>query len=177
MQLSGYNVVLRDISQSDLEQLRDWRNDPDIARQMISQDEITAEQQQAWFMKIQRDPGQQHWMIEYKGEPIGSANIKALYARDLADASSIEPGLYIGEARFRGNLIAFAPTLLLNDYCFEVLGAKQLRAVVKRSNQAALKYNEKLGYKLQKDAELCELTLTASDYQQATGMLKNLLSR
>ena len=50
--LSGYQVTLRPVEQMDLAQMRAWRNDPDIRRFMLSQDEISEEQQQAWFKKI-----------------------------------------------------------------------------------------------------------------------------
>lgn len=176
--LVGYNVELKAIKQQDLELLRNWRNDPQVSQFMLSQELISAEQQLAWFKKIQRDDSQYHWMIYYKNQPIGSANIKAIYqGQTLHNATTIEPGLYIADERYRGNLLAFAPTLLINDYCFDQLKVKQLHAVVKQTNQAALNYNQKLGYKIQKQAELVEITLTAGDYQQASHMLKNLLSR
>ncbi|WP_416305809.1 GNAT family N-acetyltransferase [Neptunicella sp. SCSIO 80796] len=177
-QLAGYNVQLKSVEFEDLELLRGWRNDPQVSQFMLSQELISKEQQTAWFNKIQRDPAQQHWLIYYKQQPIGSANIKAIYqGQTLRNATTIEPGLYIGDKRYRGNLLAFAPTLLINDYCFEQLKVKQLHAVVKQSNQAALNYNLKLGYKIQKQAELVEITLTERDYQQASQTLKRFLSR
>ncbi len=175
--LQGYAVTLRPIQSSDLEQLRQWRNSEPVRQQMLSQQTISVEQQNAWFSKVQRDPAQHHWVIEYKSRPIGSANIKALYASKLDEATTIEPGLYIGDPAYRQNIIAFAPTLLINDYCFNTLAASQLKAVVKASNQAAMNYNIKLGYKVHSNHDVCELILTKPAYEQATAMLKQLLSR
>lgn len=176
--LSGYSVSLRPVIESDLEQLRVWRNDPQVSQYMLSQDIISAEQQLAWFKKIQRDPSQLHFIIEYKQQPIGSANIKARgIGKTLQQADVIEPGLYIALEQYRNNIVAFAPTLLLNDYCFEQLRCQCLRAIVKPDNQAALHYNQKLGYKIITNGELIEIELNFDDYQAHTQGLKALLSR
>lgn len=178
MILSGYQVELRTVESADLDMLREWRNDPAVSQHMLSQEQITQEQQQAWFNKIQRDPSQQHFIIIYKKQPIGSANVKSRgIGMPLEAAAAIEPGLYIADERYRNNVLAFAPTLLLNDYCFETLGAEKLLAVVKRTNSAALNYNEKLGYKIESKGELVEISLIFEDYQSQTKQIKALLSR
>ena len=176
--LSGYQIQLKPMQQADIEQVRLWRNDPEVAQHMLSQDEISAEQQQAWFNKISVDKRQQHFVIFYKDKPIGAANIKAYYqGENLENARAIEPGLYIADERYRGNIVAFSPTLLLNDYCFEVLGVQKLVAVVKASNVAALNYNLKLGYKVENAGDLLEISLNYADYQQHSKTLKALLNR
>lgn len=176
--LSGYQVSLQTVTETDLEGIRQWRNDPSVARFMLSQDKISVEQQRAWFKKITRDPCQQHFMIHYKNQPIGVANIKSYYQGEtLVSARAIEPGLYIADERYRGNILAFAPSLLLIDYCFEGLAAQSLKAVVKADNQAALNYNEKLGYQIEKQGELVEIKLNRDDYAQKTQGLKALLNR
>ncbi|WP_340678131.1 GNAT family N-acetyltransferase [Paraglaciecola sp.] len=176
--LNGYQVQLKSMSQADIEQVRLWRNDPQVAQHMLSQDSISAEQQQAWFNKIKDDKRQQHFVINYKGQAIGAANIRAYFqGENLHNARAIEPGLYIADERYRGNILAFSPTLLLNDYCFEVLGAQKLMAVVKASNTAALNYNLKLGYQVEKSGDLLEISLNYADYQDSTKGLKALLNR
>ncbi|WP_185969289.1 GNAT family N-acetyltransferase [Aliiglaciecola sp. M165] len=176
--LNGYQVTLRPVLHSDLETLRAWRNSPEVSEHMLSQSTINQEQQLAWFKKVQRDPSQAHFIISYRGEDIGSSNIKSRLAGEtLEQARVIEPGLYIADPRYRGNILAFSPTLLINDFCFETLGCKKLVAVVKSTNQAALKYNQKLGYKVVKQGELIEIELNFEDYQQHSKVLKRLLSR
>lgn len=178
IRLAGYGVVLRAITQGDLASLRAWRNDPAVSQFMLCQDKISPEQQQAWFAHIQRAHNQQHFVIEYKDKPIGSANIKTRgQGETLTSASVVEPGLYIGDPAYRQNIVAFAPTLLLNDYCFEQLGCARLRAVVKAENQAALNYNLKLGYQIVSQGDLIEIELNFEDYQTHSKMLKGLLSR
>lgn len=170
--------MLRSIEHGDLEIIRNWRNDPEVSQFMLSQEHITQEQQLAWFNKVSVDLGQHHFMIFYKDVAIGCANVQSRgLGTKLTDATTIEPGLYIADERYRGNIIAFAPTLLLNDYCFETLGANKLLAVVKKSNQAALNYNLKLGYKIESSSDLIEISLNKTDYQTHTQSIKALLSR
>ena len=176
--LYGYQVCLDAVCETDLAMIREWRNDPAVARFMLSQQVITAEQQQAWFKKISRDQSQQHFVIRYKNQAIGVANIKVYYQGEtLLGARVVEPGLYIADSRYRNNILAFAPTLVLNDYCFDVLQVESLSAVVKADNQAALNYNAKLGYKIEQHAELVKIRLGYSDYQQHSQTLKALLNR
>ena len=180
-ELSGYQVQLTQVTQDDLAMLRAWRNDPNVSQFMLSQDNISQEQQQAWFNKISRDDSQQHFVIRYKNQAIGAANIKAFYQGEvLNNARVIEPGLYIAEPQYRNNILAFAPTLLLNDYCFNDLAVEQLKAVVKADNQAALNYNKKLGYQvvnIHTNEALVEIVLTNQHYQDKAKMLKTFLSR
>lgn len=177
-QLTGYQVTLRKVAEQDLDLLRKWRNLPEISQFMLSNEPITAEQQNAWFKKIQRDDSQCHFIIYYKEKPIGSANLKARgKGLSLLAAQCIEPGLYIAEPLYRNNIVAFAPTLLLNDFCFDTLKCDHLRAVVKAENSAALKYNFKLGYQQVSAGELIEIELKLEDYQSHTKALKSLLSR
>lgn len=176
--LNGYQVRLRPVENSDLETLRRWRNDPSVSQFMLSQTHISQEQQQAWFKKIQRDMSQQHYIVEYKMVPIGSLNIKSRGAVEAIDcATIIEPGLYIAEPNYRNNILAFAPTLLINDYCFEQLGCDKLAAVVRADNQAALNYNLKLGYKIVEQGDLIEIELNFDDYRAQSKTLKSFLSR
>lgn len=175
--LKGYQVELRSIQPSDLEQLRLWRNSPEVSQNMLSQETITPAQQLKWFEKISHDNTQQHFAITYKGELLGAANLKSLSGDNIQVSNELEPGIYIGHETYKGNLLAFAPSLLLIDYCFYHLKVTKLRAVVKRENQAALKYNETLGYQVAEQDELIQIELTQENYEKSTIQLKKLLSR
>lgn len=177
MELQGYHVKLMQLRREDLEMVRQWRNDPKIQQFMLSQSQITSEQQQAWFEKINSDPRHIQFVIYYKDVPIGAANLKVILGDSLQNAQVIEPGLYIYDDKYRANLLAFAPTLLLNDYCFDTLMAQKLRAVVKKDNIAALNYNQKLGYQVIKDGDLVEIELDKLNYEKVSKPLKRLLSR
>lgn len=176
--LSGYQVELLPMTQAHQSQMRSWRNQEEIRQQMLSDEMISEEQQQAWFKKTRLDPKQLHWVIKFRDQLIGATNVKSLETGKTAEqASLLEPGLYIGEQRYQGNIVAFAPTLAMYDFCFEQLGTKRFRAVVKRSNQNALSYNQKLGYKIVEDNALSVLELDVENYRQATAPIKQFLSR
>ena len=177
MELVGYQVKLASITEDDLPMLRRWRNDPKISQHMLSQQFITETQQQSWYKKVVKDPSQQHFVIYYKNKPIGAANIKASKGNPLNQCEYIEPGLYIYDDNYRANLLAFAPTLLLNDFSFYDLGAAKLKAVVLAENSAALNYNKKLGYEIVNEGPLVEIELEPLRYEVASKPLKSLLSR
>ena len=178
---TAYQVTLTPIAREHQHVLRQWRNDPEIQQQMFSSNYITEEQQLAWFDRINDCNTQWHWIVSYKGEFIGSTNIKVIEkGQSVVESQTLEAGLYIGDARYKGNVLAFAPTLAMYDFCFENLATKAFKALVKTTNSAAINYNQKLGYKIQgqsPDTDVCEMILTEQDYQLNTTVLKQLLSR
>ena len=176
--IQGYQVTLRPVTEGDLPQLREWRNSDAVRHNMISTAIISAEQQTAWFKKIARDASQQHWVVEYRGVPIGSTNVKARHMGErIESASELEPGLYIGHPDYQGNLLAFAPTLTLYDFCFSQWSTQTFHAVVRQENTAALKYNQQLGYEIIERGELISLRLDKHAFERQTVMLKRMLSR
>lgn len=181
--ISGYQVTLEPLKDTDIMQLRAWRNSDFVRHKMLSSDTITEAQQRAWFAKIKNDPHQCHWVVRYKGRAIGSTNVKTLAdsgAASVFASTELEPGLYIGEPAYQGNIIAFAPTLALYDYCFNYLKINALQATVKADNRSALNYNEKLGYETIAQTEgdgWITLRVTKVRYLEATAMIKRFLSR
>lgn len=177
-----FSVELRPLQRAQLELLRQWRNDPIIAAPMLQQQLISAEMQQQWFNRIQQDQRQAQFVIYYKEEAIGACNLKSADGLELGQSETIESGFYLAHPRFRGTLLAFFPALALNQYCFERLNCKTLLAQVKLSNHAALRFNEKLGYRRQPDhvivqtgskqsgfetVELAVFKLSETDHQHA----------
>lgn len=198
--LSGYGVELRSVIKSDIEMLRQWRNKDHIRSMMKSTSYITKEQQQVWFDSLEDATHVRHFLISYKEQAVGSATLTGTsfvsgFTDDLENAREIETGLYIGHESYRNNILAFAPSLLTCDYCFDELQVEQLVATVNSSNKQALSYNEKLGYKevsrfftevaeqtsssdiKASRQEWISFTLQRKDYIEATKQVRNLLSR
>ena len=165
--ISAYKVVLRDIVETDIETLRQWRNQDDIRSQMLDQQMITVEQQQAWFKGLAQHDTQQHFALEYKSQLVGYANIKSPCQLPLTQTEqTLETGLYLGAPKYRGTFLAFCVALALTDYCFNQLEAKQLVATVLPSNQAALNFNQQLGYVIVKqDKTQVLMQLALADYE------------
>lgn len=177
-EISAYQVDLLPMVAEYQAQLRGWRNQDEIRQQMISQDLISEEQQQAWFCKTQYDPKQLHWVVRFRDRLIGATNVKSLETgKSVQQATLLEPGLYIGDQKYQGNIVAFAPTLAMYDFCFNELSTKRFRAVVKQTNDKAMSYNLKLGYEVIEPGELCVLELNYERYQQYTAPIKAFLSR
>nr|WP_256444446.1 GNAT family N-acetyltransferase [Aestuariibacter sp. A3R04] len=177
-ELSAYQVLLRPIKESDLALLRGWRNSDFVREKMVTTSLISEEQQYAWFKKICHDHTQMHWLIEYRGKPIGATNVKVPVTGETVNtATTLEPGLYIGEPKYQGNILAFAPTLALYDYCFKYMKVDKFRAAVKSTNVAALKYNQQLGYQISSRDDFIHLCLQKEAYERQTVTLKSFLSR
>lgn len=176
--IEAYQIVLVPVDETHLEQLRSWRNNRVIRAQMLNGHEITKDQQVKWFQRIQADSSEYHWMVRYRGESIGSINLRCRDNEHLAVADTLWAGLYIGHSAYRGNLLAFAPALALYDFCFSHLTVKFLRAIVKPNNQAALNFNTRLGYKkIGTHDDAIEFMVDQKGYENTTHQLKNLLSR
>ena len=179
-QLEGYQVSLRSLAIEDIEMLRIWRNSPEISQYMVSQEQISPEQQLEWFAYQKEQTDQKHFSVFYKDQLIGSANIKVAQHQgkgDFASADMLETGLYIGAEKYRANLLAFAPSLVLNDYCFEQLGTTALFARVHPDNSNAIQYNLKLGYQIEKKGSWVEMKLLPEAYHSSSNILKGLLNR
>lgn len=146
--VQAFNVELKPVTIDDLEQLRQWRNSPEIATQMLNQQLISAEQQQLWFNQVCKDRRQIQMVIYYKAQKIGACNIKSLDEHPIANAAAAESGFYLGNPKYRGTMLAFFAAVALNQYCFEQLQLTELLAQVKIDNHAALRFNQQLGYLL-----------------------------
>ncbi len=175
--ITGYGVTLKPLSEEYLEQVRQWRNHPEVARYMVSQEPISAEQQRAWFAKVSQSDRCAHYLIFFRGEPVGLIYIDAQGDQPLKESQVIEPGMYLAsDSPYRGTLLAFCPALALNDYCFEQLGCEKLVARVKQDNRAALRFNEKLGYRVVAEADgYVSIELDETSHQQARRQLQRFL--
>jgi len=187
--IEGNGVTLKAIERADLERVRLWRNDPDISQCMVSQALISEKQQLSWFDTISDDKCQQHYVIEFKSEPIGVINMKSvcgasLNRESLHSCRQIEMGMYIHDERYRGNFLAFCPAVTLNDYCFDQLSCEKLMARVLLGNEAAIRFNTALGYQVTSeksdatDAQqqgLITMTLSKDNYQVHSEKIRRLI--
>jgi RimJ/RimL family protein N-acetyltransferase len=176
--LQGYAIKLVAVDSSNQHLLYAWRNQPEIRQQMVNQAAITQSQHQQWFDALEAKNNQQHYVIYYRDIAIGAINIRSNDNKPLKQTNNAEVGLYIALEKYRGNIIAFAPTLVINDYAFTQLKITSLVSKVRADNKAALKYNQQLGYELSLEKQgFVEIKLNAIDYEKHSKSLKNFLSR
>jgi UDP-4-amino-4,6-dideoxy-N-acetyl-beta-L-altrosamine N-acetyltransferase len=168
-----HGVLLARLAESDLERVRQWRNDPKIAAQMIDQRHITPEMQAAWFARLQTSTTSCYWVAWFRGQPIGVASLVHV---DW-EAGTAEPGMYIYPDAFRSNLVPFCVGLALDDLAFEVLGLRRLRASVFETNTAALRFNAACGYVAtgEADGPLRFFELTPETYAPARAKMARFL--
>ncbi len=164
LEFSRYGVTLKPLTEDMLEIVRQWRNDPVIAEQMLDKHHITALEQQQWFSRLQNDRSRAYWVAWFKGEPIGVASLVDI----SLEQGSAAPGMYIYPDKYRNNIVPFCVAFALNDFAFEVMGLNLLFGKVYQSNVASLRFHQKSGYTLEstKD-ELIFMQLTCADYEEA----------
>lgn len=176
--LNQYSVTLSLLSEQDLSQVLLWRNLPYIRKQMTHQHEIKPEEHLAWFNRIKECQQQLHYVISYKDNKLGVINIRSRDNLPLTESDNAEVGLFIGEENYRSNIIAFAPSLIINELAFQSFNIKALSSKVRADNSPALKYNQQLGYTLsEKEQGFIPITLNQDNFNHATSMLKSFLSR
>ncbi|MBO5616117.1 MAG: GNAT family N-acetyltransferase [Prevotella sp.] len=91
-------VTFREIEESDLETIRNWRNTPAIANNMFTSGVITAEGQKKWFEGVKRGERGWCWFVESEGQPVGYASLNRFERSD----DTYEFGLYVGNQALSG---------------------------------------------------------------------------
>ena len=142
--LEQYGVRLLRVREQDIEMIRSWRNQPDVAAFMEYRDHITEEDQKAWFRSIDNS-NNYYFVIEFEGKKIGLIN-----AKDYDPEAGIgEGGIFISDPAYRKSFApVFASLCLLNFMLMKVEVTTASRIRVLRSNLRAIEYNKLLGYRL-----------------------------
>jgi UDP-4-amino-4,6-dideoxy-N-acetyl-beta-L-altrosamine N-acetyltransferase len=137
------DILLKEITEDDIELVRQWRNLPEVSEYMYTSGEITAEQQRAWYEKVVADPTQKVWIIEYEGKKLGVAslyNIKHSF-------KSAYWAFYLGDSSVRGAGIGGKVEYNVCRYVFEELGLNKLLCEVFTWNEAVIRMHEKFGFR------------------------------
>ena len=143
MEISGYGVTLRRLTEDKIEMVRNWRNDPKIQQYMEFRDYITPEMQKKWFESIDND-NNFYFIIIYEGKEIGLINIKNV-DYDKMDG---EPGIFIYEDEYLNTDVPMRASFCLGDFVWNTLKLKSEYIHVLKSNERAIKNNLFFGFKL-----------------------------
>lgn len=174
MKITKYEVTLKRLTEDKIEMVRNWRNDPKIARFMEYRDHITPEMQTQWFKKINND-NNYYFIIEFEGKEIGLINIKDI---DFSKKEG-EGGIFIYNDDYLNSTVGFQANLCLHDFAFEELGLERIIAHIMKDNKRAVQYNKIQGLKLQPGQEdvMNQLyILEKTDYYAAQNKLIKLLN-
>jgi UDP-4-amino-4,6-dideoxy-N-acetyl-beta-L-altrosamine N-acetyltransferase len=168
---SGF--LLTRLKLEDIELVRSWRNDPRIQNLMQFRDTITPEMQRAWFAKID-NAGHFYFLVSYKGEPVGMANVKDVNY----ETHTGESGLLIYPERYQNSALAMSVLILLFDFAFFDLGLNQIHGKILKENDRARRLNSTFGFKLQStsaDGLTEQHVLDKQNYVEASSPLRKQL--
>jgi len=162
MQIYRYGVELKRLAESDIELVRQWRNDPKIAQHMFYKVAITAEQQREWFFSI-NNTSNFFFLIHHLSKPVGLINISSI---DWEKGTAYT-GLFMYDDYCLGSDVPAMASMAMLDVFFLLLNVNCVYAKVKGDNQVAHKYNTSLGFLRTKKIELgqgYEYELTKETY-------------
>lgn len=143
MELRGYGVVLRRLTEDKIELVRKWRNDPKIQQYMEYREYITEEMQKAWFHKINND-NNYYFIIEYHCREVGLINIKNI---DFEKKSG-EPGIFIWDEEYLNTDVPMRASFCQGDFVWGTLKLESQRIHILRTNTRAIRYNQFFGFEL-----------------------------
>lgn len=130
------------LSERHLEQVRQWRNLPAVKQYMLTERQISAEDQKKWFEKIKNDLTKKYWVVNVDGKDIGVVNLDNI---DLENQRCTW-GVYIGEESERGKGVGQQVELHVMRYVFETLRLNKFWGQTLESNERMLAIHRKCGY-------------------------------
>jgi RimJ/RimL family protein N-acetyltransferase len=146
---AGEHVALRAIERRDLEQLRAWRNRPQLQRHFRQSRELTAQDQVAWFENVvERDPSTRMFAIEERerGRLLGACGLCFVnWASGTAELS-----IYIGvDDLYVDDRFAPEAAGLLVDHAFDDLDLHRLWVEIYAFDTRKQRLFEDLGFVLE----------------------------
>ncbi len=142
--IKKYGIQLHRLAQSDIELVRQWRNDPEVQQYMLFREEISPSMQQKWFNSINNSLNY-YFVIVYKNKKIGLINCKNT---DM-EKRTAEGGIFIWEKQYRHTYVPTLASLCLLEFTFELTQFGRSSYIhTLRENKRAIQYNKMLGYEL-----------------------------
>lgn len=132
--------ILRSIRDDELLLMLGWRNAPGVRSNMYTKHEISIEEHQAWWAKINQCADQCYLMYERAGTPLGVVGINSINTMDQHAfwAFYAAPDAPRGTGTFM--------EFLALDYIFEVLSLHKLSCEVLGFNSSVIKLHQKFGF-------------------------------
>lgn len=136
------DIVLRPIERTDLEQIRVWRNDPELRSRTREWKALNLDNQKQWFERISDPQRTDHmFMLVYYGQPIGVIGLCGWTHHDR----HAEISFYIGEPLMRGKGLMKRALSMLIEWGFDQ-GLHRIFAEVYDFNIVSVKLLERLGF-------------------------------
>ena len=145
--LEGKYVELRQIEESDLPKLRDWRNSPYIRAYTRGYRPLNMLNQNKWLSSLLTDQTNIMFIIERleSSEIIGCCGLTHINWKE----GHGEVSIYIGEEKWQEKGYASDTLQLLLKYGFCELRLHRIYAIIFEYNESSIKFFEKNGFKLE----------------------------
>jgi UDP-4-amino-4,6-dideoxy-N-acetyl-beta-L-altrosamine N-acetyltransferase len=136
-------IELRDVSETDVEQLFLWRREPEVDRWMGGLPPSTWEGHLRWWDGFRGDPDRLGWIITRLGRPAGLLTLTGV----SGPHRRAQWGWYIGDPEARGRGAGRAAQALGLDRAFDELGLEKVWSEVFADNDTALKAQAAAGFR------------------------------
>ena len=133
--------MLRPLEESDLELILPWRNALIVRQAMFTQHEISWDEHQAWFHRMQADESKQ-WFLFLDHENAPSAVVSFVSIEQIQKLAFW--GFYTDPDAKQGTGVRMSVDAL--DKAFFELGLRKLNAEVLASNLRSLGMHKKIGF-------------------------------
>ena len=134
-------AILKDIDESDLPLLLDWRNRKPIRRVMFDSDMISWEQHSRWFNKLKNSDSTVSKLFYFDHIPYGMLNITQIDSIN----NTCEWGFYIGSPKAPKGMGTILGYTALN-YIFQELQIRKLTAQVFDFNDKSINFHKRMGF-------------------------------
>jgi len=175
MIIRKYGIELHRLTEQDLELVRQHRNSEFIRTKMFYQKEISKEEQQDWFTKINNDFNY-YFLIVHAGKKVGLVHGKI----DSYDERIAQGGLFIWDRNALNSHIPVIASVCTTDLTFFIMGMNVTTAEVRMDNQTAIDYNLSLGYSItetNEDEGKILMSLVKEDYLQKAEKIRTTVKR
>lgn len=137
-------VCLAPLRHDQLEQLRSWRNDPEIMARTREYRFLTEADQERWWQRI-TGPDRRDFMFGVLGPSLELVGVVGLCDWHPVNCSA-EVSFYVGHQDYRNKGVCTAALHQLHAYGFETLGLHRIWAECYETNTPGLRLLHKLGY-------------------------------
>lgn len=135
-------VQLRGATPQDSPRILEWRNQPEVARWMYSDHQITPEEHARFMASALIDPARRYWVVELDGRPVGLANLADLSPAHRRCAWAY----YLADPAVRGRGVGAFVEVFVLDHVFRELGLHKLTCEVLLENEAVWTLHESFGF-------------------------------
>jgi len=141
--------MFREIDKNDLDKIRNWRNAPDVRKNMFTDHIISAEEHLAWWKSLSKDISRQCLLFVHNGIDVGVVNFFDIEV-DIDDKTkTCHWGFYLANdlKDFQANIQAWQSLEIeAIDYAFTELGCQQLYCETFRFNKPVLEMHKRFGF-------------------------------